>query len=235
MGDVNVIYGNINGTVLLALTIGVLVLFYVAISRIISKAGYPWVWLIVPLVPLGLLVASVVVLYRDHNTLVFGGFYGIRGIETVGILWKASLISLLANLVMFLVFAFSRWPTVTPRVKKVSSLVPTAARGFSPDEVGVTSSKRFGKGGPGFATNAVEAPAPSEAPTPAAPVATVAPVASSSSGTVVVKRCVWCGEALPGSRALFHDCGPTDRPPAYCAKCGTALAQNSTVCATCGP
>jgi hypothetical protein len=231
MGIVNVV----NGTVTLAITIGVLVLNYVAISRVISKAGYPWVWVIVPLTPFGLLVACVVILYRDLNTLAFGGSYGFLGIETVGILWKVFLISLLANWVMFLVFAFSRWPTVSPRVKKVQSLVPTAGRGFSPDEVGLTPSKRFGTGGPGFATNAIEDSAPGAAPATSAPVATAAPVGASSSGTVVIKRCVWCGEALPGSRALFHDCGPTDRPPAYCATCGSALPQNSTVCATCGP
>jgi hypothetical protein len=43
---------------------------------------------------------------------------------------------------------------------------------------------------------------------------------------------VWCGDSLAGSRALFHDCGPSDRPPAYCANCGNGLA-TSGQCATC--
>jgi hypothetical protein len=235
MADVSVMFGTINGTLLLGLTIGVLVLNYVAIATIISKAGYPWVWVILPLTPFALFVACIVDLYRDLHTLAFGGSYGFLGVSSIGILWKVFLISLAVNWLMFFVFAFSRWPTVAPRTpraprasrgSKAQAATPTS-QGFSPTDMASRSSKRFPSGGPGFATNAAAEPSSS---TETSTVATATPAPETSSP--VVKRCVWCGDPLPGSRALFHDCGPTDRPPAYCAKCGNALAASGQ-CATC--
>jgi hypothetical protein len=238
MADVIVTYGAINGTLLLGLTIGVLVLVYIAIATIIAKAGYPWVWVILPLTPFALFVACIVDLYRDLHTLAFGGSYGFLGISSIGILWTAFLISLAVNCVMFFVFAFSRWPTVAPRAPRTPK-APRASRGskaqaavltsqgFSPTDMASRSSRRFPAGGPAFATNSGAVPS---SPVDATSVSTAAPASTTSS--VVVKRCVWCGDALPGSRALFHDCGPTDRPPVYCATCGNGL-ETSGQCVTC--
>jgi len=238
MAEVIVTYGAINGTLLLGLTIGALVLVYSAIAMIIAKAGYPWVWVIIPLTPFALLVACIVDLYRDHYPLAFGGSYGFLGISSIGILWTAFLISLAANGVMFFVFAFSRWPTVAPRTPRTAK-APRASRGskaqaatetlqgFSPADMASRSSKRFPAGGPAFATNSGAGPS---SPVDTLSVATAAP--ASATRSVVIKRCVWCGDALPGSRALFHDCGPTDRPPVYCALCGNGL-ESSGRCATC--
>jgi hypothetical protein len=206
----DVMYGTVNGALLLGLTIGVLVLVYVAIATIISKAGYPWVWVILPLTPFALFVACIVDLYL--------------GVSSIGILWNAFLISVAVNCVMFFVFAFSRWPTVAPRTprdsrsSKAQAATPTS-QGFSPTDMASRSSKRFPSGGPAFATNTGTEPS---SPADSTAVASAAPAPAASSAAI--KRCVWCGDSLPGSRALFHDCGPTDRPPAYCAKCGNALA-----------
>lgn len=227
-------YGNIDGGLLLGLTVGVLVLNYIAIAMIISKAGYPWVWVILPLTPFALFVACIADLYRELHTLAFGGSYGFLGVSSIGVLWKAFLISLAVNWIMFFVFAFSRWPTghsKTPKAAKLSKAQLAAAptQGFSPADMGSRSSKRFPTGGPGFTTNA---PAESSGSDVATTVATAVPATS----TVVIKRCVWCGESLPGSRALFHDCGPTDRPPAYCSTCGNGLSGSGQClsCATAG-
>jgi hypothetical protein len=220
-------FGSIDGGLLLGLTVAALVLNYIAIATIVSKAGYPWVWVILPLTPFALFVACIADLYRDLHTLAFGGSYGFLGVSSIGILWKAFLISLAVNWLMFFVFAFSRWPTVAPKTPrppkgpKGQPVVPVS-QGFSPADMGNRSSKRFPSGGPGFSTNAGSAPADTTA------IATAVP----ATNAVAVKRCVWCGESLPGSRALFHDCGPTDRPAAYCATCGNALAASGQ-CANC--
>src|SRR5271170_272031 len=121
-------YGTIDGGLLLGLTVGALVLNYIAIATIISKAGYPWVWVIVPLTPFALFVACIADLYRDLHTLAFGGSYGFLGVSSIGVLWKAFLISLAVNWLMFFVFAFSRWPTVatkTPRGPRASKASKT--------------------------------------------------------------------------------------------------------------
>jgi hypothetical protein len=228
-------YGTIDGGLLLGLTVGVLVLNYAAVATIISKAGYPWVWVILPLTPFALFVACIADLYRDLHTLAFGGSYGFLGVSTIGILWKAFLISLAVNWIMFFVFAFSRWPTgvsKTPGVARApksskAQVADPVSQGFSPADMASRSSKRFPSGGPGFKTNAPPTPSGSA---DVAAVATAAP--TPATGTVPIKRCVWCGESLPGSRALFHECGPTDRPPAYCAQCGNGLAASGQ-CATC--
>ena len=233
MADVNVMYGTIDGGLLLGLTIGVLVLNYIALATIISKAGYAWRWVIVPLTPFALFAACIADLYRDLHTLAFGGSYGFLGVSSIGILWKAFLISLAVNWLMFFVFAFSRWPTVAPRAPKTvrtprrskAQAETSPSPGFSPADMASRSSKRFPSGGPGFSTNAA---ATDSGDVTAVATATTPPTTSA----VAVKRCVWCGDSLPGSRALFHDCGPTDRPPAFCAKCGNAVTVSGQ-CATC--
>jgi hypothetical protein len=222
------IFGVIDGGLTLGLSIAALALIYVAVARIVSKAGYPWVWLIVPLAPIATGVVCLVELYRELHTLDFGGPYIFLGVSDIGIWWKIFLIALGLNGVMFFAFAFSRWPTVAPREKKAKNSLVPVSRGFAPDEMAGNTSRRFGSKGPGFATNKVAESAPPQAPAAAAS----APPAPAATGPVV-KRCVWCGEALPGSRALFHDCGPTDRPPAFCAKCGSALSESSGSCAAC--
>ncbi len=218
------IYGDISGSVSLGIAIALLVLDYWAVARIIGKAGYSWLWVIVPLTPIVLAVVSVVDLWRDLHTLEFGGSFGFIGIQGIGILWDLLRISVLVNWVLFLVFAFSRWPVETSQGAARPSKRP---RGSSPTETVVTPGQRFGpKPGqsagsrPSRNAEAPAAPPPPTTPAPAAP-------------TAAVKRCVWCAEALPGSRALFHECGPKDRPPVYCATCGVALPEGSLDCQTC--
>jgi hypothetical protein len=215
-----VIYGDISGSISLGILVAILVLDYWAVARIIGKAGFSRLWVIVPLTPFVLLVISAVDLWHDFHTLEFGGSYGFIGIEGIGILWNLVRISVLVNWVMFLVFAFSRWPVESGQGVARSSKRP---RGSSPVETVVEPGQRFGPK-PGQAPSkppaASAAPPPPTTPVPAAP-------------TAVVKRCVWCAEPLPGSRALFHDCGSKDRPPAFCATCGAALPENSLNCSAC--
>jgi len=45
--------------------------------------------------------------------------------------------------------------------------------------------------------------------------------------------CPWCGEHIPGNRALGHDCGPKDRPEVICRFCGQTFPEGTTSCPTC--
>jgi hypothetical protein len=47
---------------------------------------------------------------------------------------------------------------------------------------------------------------------------TARPAPAPSARSARTKHCVWCGESLPGSRALFHYCGSKDRPVTNCAR-----------------
>jgi hypothetical protein len=210
----------------LLLTIGVAALTYVAMSRIIAQAGYSSLWILLPLAPLVLTIICFVILWHELNGIVFGGPNGFYDIEVVGLFWHVDEIAILLNWVFFIVFAFSRWPGSTPRREPESD----ASRAIQ----AVRPGPRSPASGP---------PAPPEPGIPSR-------VASSSaagpgegpaevSSTPAAKRpgskfCAWCGEALPGNRALFHDCGPKDRPETICTSCGTAFDAGSSACRTCG-
>jgi hypothetical protein len=215
-------------TVSLVVTIAFVALDYWALTRIIHKAGFSRGWIIIPLLPVALTIACSVITYNDLRSSLFGystGFLGFStgffGFSRVGFLWDVDLISFLLNWLFFLIFAFIEWPS--------------AAGG------GGAASQPAGRPG-SYVTAGAAAPATKGprgvtrdyGPTAAAPAA--APVSAPSGPAVVVKHCVWCAEALPGSRALFHDCGPKSRPPIFCETCGSTLNQvgDCTDCARAG-
>jgi len=67
------------------------------------------------------------------------------------------------------------------------------------------------------------------------PRPTVVPTVASR-GAVDTRRriyCPWCGEHIPGNRALGHDWSPKDRPEVICRFCGQAFPEGTTLCPTC--
>jgi hypothetical protein len=204
-------------TVDLILTIGFMALNYWALTRVIHQAGFSRAWIILPLLPMGLSIACAVITYNDLRGALLGYSLGFFGFSHVGFLWDLDMISLFLNWVFFLIFAFSRWPSVGG---------------------GGVANQPTGRPG-SYVTSAAVAPATTRprgvtrdygsTATATAPVTAPAPIALS----VVVKHCVWCAEPLPGSRALFHDCGPKTRPPIFCEKCGSTLNQVGD-CPACG-
>jgi hypothetical protein len=213
----------------LVILVAILALNYYAISRIIGQAGYSRAWIILPLLPVALTIASsVITLYRLHEALKHGGFGSIN-ISGSGLTWNLDALSIFVNWVFFLIFAFTRWPVSDGRsdfrrskqnsitqapAQVAASATPTAGPRRSP---GVPSRS---------ASTAVAAPSMSTAPESVA--------ASPSGGTQGKNHCIWCGEVLPGNRALFHNCGSKDRPAAFCRNCGDALVDGSSSCANCG-
>jgi len=75
----------------------------------------------------------------------------------------------------------------------------------------------------------------SAAPAPRGVAATTSPPAPTRGGVDTRRRlyCPWCGEHIPGNRALGHDCGPKDRPETICRFCGQAFPAGTTTCPTC--
>lgn len=220
---------------------------YFAISQIISKAGFsPW-WVLCPITPLALVIILFLTLVIDaHTPSTFepGGLTTtIEG--AVALMYLIGITSFL-NWVLFLVFAFVRWP------------VQLAADGYGRRQppLGPTFGPPSGQvSPPGFASPpptpgpAMATPAPAgsvAAPVPAAPeadgcaalyedplsvsVLTAEPPAPTPPATIF---CSWCGEERASDSHAIHYCGPSDRPALYCLRCGTTL-DGAPACPSCG-
>ncbi len=210
----------------LLIAIGVVALNYYAMTRIISQAGYSPVWILLPLAPLILTIVAFIIFWHDVNAIFFGDSVGFVGITTIGIVWHLDQLSFVANWAFFLVFAFSRWP--------VSEGRPSPSGG--PARPPESPPNPAGRWSPNTPTAPVARGMPSSGASPGSGPA-VAPVAAASpppTRTTGPKICGWCGEALPGNRALFHDCGPKDRPETFCKSCGSAFPVGTSQCNSCG-
>lgn len=207
----------------LVLAIGLMALLFFATARIIAQAGYSALWILLPLSTFVLTTVCFFILWHDLNAIVFGGSIGFIGISTVGLFWHLDQVSALLNFGFYLLFAFSRWPESGSRLDRdddgpiASQPVraptgPASSPPVAPEPVAVPRGMPASGAGPGAG------PAPSRVP------------ANKKAGA---QFCAWCGEATPGNRALFHDCGSKDRPETFCKSCGTALPAGSSECTAC--
>jgi hypothetical protein len=207
------------------IAIGIAVLSYWATVRIITQAGYSQWWIILPLAPFVLTIISFIVLWHDLNAIIFGGSVGFFGVESVGFIWHLDQLSFVLNWIFFLVFAFSRWPVSGTR----PSTEGNALRSSSP----ATSDMSSPTSGPAVPRGPLPV-------TRAIPSSRVAPVTGPAGSAITpspprpsAQYCAWCGESLPGNRALFHDCGTKDRPETNCKICGAAFPSGSSQCGSC--
>jgi hypothetical protein len=220
-----------NFTVDVVISMAVLAISCWAVSKIILQAGFSAWWILVPLAPTLLTIACLAELWNDVHDLLYGGAFGFTGIENVGTTWKADEVAILIFWLLSLVFAASRWPVwmshhSSPVTAANVGTHPTVRAGTIgsipvPAPVAPRAAERadLPRSGEG-AVRTTETPA-QYAATPGA-------------DTLAVPHCRWCGEGLPGSRITFHNCGPKDRPAAFCTKCGTALVAGSPTCPSCG-
>ncbi|HWD96156.1 MAG TPA: hypothetical protein VG246_07045 [Acidimicrobiales bacterium] len=227
--------------VILVVYLVVLGVNYWATKRIITQAGYSPAWILAPLTPLVLTVVAFIMLYFDLRSfaygITFGGTASVSELGRVGIVWGIDMFAIFANWILFLVFAFSRWPVTlidSPRRGPSVPPPPGSAPQYEQNPPGPSrpSSSSFRSA----ATSEVSSPPSSTSGatddrTRDAPTAVAAP--ATSAGQVRIKHCVWCGEALPGSRALFHECGSKDRPATNCAACGALLPNEGAACTAC--
>jgi hypothetical protein len=212
----------------LLIAIGAVALNYWAMRRIIAQAGYSPLWILLPLAPLVLTIISFFVLWHDIDAIAFGGSIGFFGIDSIGFIWHLDQLSVVVNWAFFIVFAFSRWPVSEGRPTPSTGRLPETFRGtlggsvpntgVSPEPLVVSRGMPQSAAGPAAEPTA-QPDAPANVPAAKRPG---------------VKFCAWCGEPLPGNRALFHDCGPKDRPATFCKNCGTALPAGASQCNACG-
>jgi hypothetical protein len=215
-----VVATTISGGVALIVVFAIVVGNFWAITRIIHQAGYSRSWILVPLTPFVLFIAVAVDSVVSIHDFALGTTTGLSYFDGVGVLWSIFSISLFVSWVFFMVFAFSAWPVSRGGGGPFAG--PTR-----PNEPHPAPSPRPPARAPGGVTRDYSPPTsvPTTTVGPSAPLIPPSPPSA--------KLCVWCAESLPGSRALFHDCGPKDRPPVFCAKCGSTLTAVGD-CASCG-
>ncbi len=143
----------------LVIAIAIFVVVIVAYIQIITKAGYSAWWILVPLaMPLMYLITAVVLIHD-----AFDQSFGPSNVTTLtnefGFLATIDLLVVIANFVMFLVFAFSEWP------------VMREARSRRPPTGGVTFGLPRPPGGPFGPAPAVATAATFPAPPPPVPPA----------------------------------------------------------------
>jgi hypothetical protein len=206
--------------VVLVVQLALLVLNFVAVSKIITKAGYSSKWIVVPLTSLGLWVVTFILLVVDVRTEVIGGstLSVPVTLSSFKLLEGLDLVSVVVTWVFFLIFAFSDWPVATRRYESGGSA--------------------SGRGAPVLPSHG---PGPSRAAA-VGPQIGLAPVAAAPSSTLVQDQvaapavifCSWCGKERAVNAQAIHHCGSKDRPAAYCMHCGTPLGEAAAACASCG-
>ncbi len=231
--------GSGHGVVVLALTLGLLVLNFFAVAKVITKAGYSYRWIYVPLTPVVLWCASVVLLAVDVRTAVVGGTTASvpASLGNFFILEALDFVSLFVTWVFFLIFAFSTWPVSTgrggpPVPPPGSPGSPFPHRRAEPVPVGAPAG---GGGGPGPGPGA-DAPASPTAAAPfvPAPRSRAGAASPQPEGASEVIYCSWCGKQRARNAQAIHHCGSMERPAAFCMGCGTPLEEGAPSCASCG-
>lgn len=195
----------------LGIALGLFVLNYAALHRIIRKAGFSGWWIIAPLAPVAIWIywfVTTVIEIRHGNV---GGL-----LDTQLTSAKLMLLALFVNWVLYLVFAFRSWPSLGASNERVA---------------------RPGRPGQGPTSPAAPATSPASggsllvvAPAEAAPQPS-AEAAVPQSATIY---CSWCGKQRDREALAVHHCGSRDRPPAFCKECGDSLGEGDAACSSCG-
>jgi hypothetical protein len=175
---------------------------------IIKKAGYSNAWLVIPIAPFAMVIATYIVARLEVASMFGNGFSPFHGLAVVVDMFYLDVLVWFVSWIFFLIFAFSSWPVLSES-SSTRLRAPSAARS---DRDYSNTSRNI----------------------PGAQVTTV--VATSTAKTIDTRRrifCGWCGESIPGNRALGHDCGPKDRPEVICRFCGKRFPDATNRCDTC--
>ena len=214
--------GNVTA---LAVQLALLVLNFVAVSKIITKAGYSRKWILVPLTTVGLWVVTFVLLVVDVRTVVVGG--GTLSVpvslSNFRLLQGLDLVSVVVTWVLFLIFAFSDWPVATRRHDTggfASGRLPPVLTSHGP--------------GPSRLAGLTSSVAPLTGLAPSGAAAPAATLVRDPADSATVIFCSWCGKERAIDAQAIHHCGSKDRPAVYCMHCGTPLGEAAATCASCG-
>jgi hypothetical protein len=221
------------GLVDLVIGIGLLVLDFVAVAKIITKAGYSSRWILVPLAPVFLWLVSIVLLAVDVRTVFIGDAtvsvpVGLANFQILEIL---DFLSVFVTWVFFLIFAFSNWPVSTQRREPMR---PFADRPADFAYAGQAPSRPVSA--PGHPGTTVAGPATTTGGAGAPPVTpgTFQNAAPQPAEQPQVIFCSWCGKERAVNAQAIHHCGSRDRPAVHCMRCGTLFEDGATNCASCG-
>ena len=191
----------------LVYVLAVVAVTFVAWTAMISKSGLAKWWVLAPALPVATTAVTLLIKWSQTSAFLNGGAFSF---SRYGFMGWVDVIGLSAGLVLFLAFAFVPWPGVggtrTPRASAPASRAGAVGdRGAAPMHLA-----RFAPKGGG-------------------------PVAAPGAPVDTRRRlyCPWCGEHIPGNRALGHDCGPKDRPEVICRFCGQAFPEGTTSCPRC--
>ena len=216
------------------ITLCIVVITFVAISVIITKAGFSRGWALIPLTPLLTWIVTLVVAKIQLHSFVIvwelAPFYP----HTIGLLLDVDKIAIFASWIFLLLFAFSHWPTRSVAAPSEQAATKTRVRGPVRGGAGTAASavqrqssryplpKGPGFGtlvfvaGPGAATHEVESN-----------------VATKPRGNQLATFCARCGDSVPGNRALAHNCPNAGQPAKFCRYCGKSIPEGSELCPSC--
>jgi hypothetical protein len=197
-----------------------LVVSYVAIAVIISKAGYSAWWV---LLPIAVPVSTFIYFEFLKVSVLTGGVTFTGLLDDTEAFTAFFLILLFVNWAFLVAFAFSNWPALQqqqqPRPSGTSHTRSTHLSPTAPAPAQVPPNDWW--------SDATDTPS-DIAPTETTLQETIA--------TAVPERttvfCAWCASERAVSSYLLHHCGAKDRPHVYCTTCGSHLADDAS-CPTC--
>jgi hypothetical protein len=117
------------------------------------------------------------------------------------------------NVVMFIVFAFAKWPIQ----ERLEAAERGGIRNFAP---------------PQFVPSQHGALPTHVTTQPAQYVPQASPEVRTTDKKVVF--CSWCGKERAVDAQSIHHCGSMERPAVYCMNCGTPFDAGASTCASCG-
>lgn len=185
---------------------------FIAWAAIVTKSGLAKWWLVAPALPVVTTVVTVLIKWSQTSTFLNGGSFSF---SRYGEMAWVDVLGLTLGWLGLLVFAFMPWP----------------GTGGARSSGAVTVSKSHVPAGAGSGV----APMPLARFAPKGGAASAVAPTTPGGGIDTRRRlyCPWCGEHIPGNRALGHDCGPKDRPEVICRFCGQAFPEGANTCPTC--
>jgi hypothetical protein len=193
------------GILILLVGVGISVLNYVAIFKIITKAGYSGWWILIPLAPPVAYAVSYAAVAHQINVYSSADYPSAFWDQIVGWLILVG-VTILIEWLFFYIFAFSDWPLRRQLRQATAGSYPMAAA------VPVQPLAAVQRAGAVPAQQDVWAPTPASTPAPV-PVAAVAAsrVPEPSAGGSTCARCQ--ASMTPGTR-FCESCGaPASGPP----------------------
>jgi hypothetical protein len=194
--------GSADAAAIIIAVIGLIliILYFVALISIITKAGYSGAWVLITFVPVVAWVITSLVVYDQTKNSYYSTFDWNAYVWA----WTVDAIAYLVPVVLFFIFAFSEWP-VQKKLRALQGagvvMAPAVPRPAS------------------MATMPSLHSMPAQPPTPAASPAVSSTASAPARGTTM--------QATPPATSVAQFCihcgGRNSADAEYCGTCGTRL------------